>query len=228
MAEKGQRQGWEGFVLNNLRLYAEGANQMQNGEAKTNINSLFFASFLAGGFPHIISCILHNNRAWHATQFCFTSVESGGSKSGVPEQARKQARTSTESIHPPHTPRCHWMKWGKGSSYWEGRMTTCVSHFKNYHQERKFSGKRDMGPTHPYISTSLDNHLPEYFIRRLFSQNQVKASLKYCVRPRPESRNSTQLKSINKHSLNVHSVPSTMSRYLRPKDRGDLVWFPLL
>lgn len=54
---------------------------MQNGEAKTNINCLFFASFLAGGFPCIISCVLHNNRAWHATQFCLTSVESGGSKS---------------------------------------------------------------------------------------------------------------------------------------------------
>lgn len=40
-----------------------------------------------------------------------------------------------------------------------------------------------------YISKSLDNHLPEYFIRRLFSQNQVKASLKYCVRPRPKGRN---------------------------------------
>ena len=71
--------------------------------------------------------------------------------------------------------------------------------------------------------TSLDNHLPEYFIRRLFSQNQVKASLKYCVRPRPERRNSMQLKSINKHSLKVHSVPSTTPRFWRPKDRGDLV-----
>ena len=80
-----------------------------------------------------------------------------------------------------------------------------------------------MGLAYPYISTTLDNHLPEYFIRRLFSQNQVKASLKYCVRPRPERRNSTKLKSINKHSLNVHSVPSTTPRFWRPKDRGDLV-----
>ena len=81
----------------------------------------------------------------------------------------------------------------------------------------------DVGLAHPYVSTSLGNHLPEYFIRRLFHQNQVKASLKYCVRPRPERRNSTQLKSINKHSPNVHSVPSTMPRFWRPKDRGDLV-----
>lgn len=71
---------------------------MQNGEAKTNINSLFFASFLAGGFPHIISCILHNNRAWHATQFCFTSVESGGSKSGG-SRAGKEASQDLNRIH---------------------------------------------------------------------------------------------------------------------------------
>lgn len=71
-----------------------------------------------------------------------------------------------------------------------------------------------------YISKSLDNHLPEYFIRRLFSQNQVKASLKYCVRPRPKRRNSMQLKSaFNKPSLNVYSVPGKMpgSRGLQTK-----------
>lgn len=46
-----------------------------------------------------------------------------------------------------------------------------------------------------YKSTSLDVNLPEYFIRGLLSQNQVKASLKYCVRPRPKRRNIIQLKS---------------------------------
>ena len=106
---------------------------MQNGEAKTNINCLFFASSLARGFPHIISCILHNNRAWHATQFCLTSVESGGSKSGG-SRAGKEGSQDLNRIHSSSTHSTLSLdEGGKGSSYWEGKMTTCVSHFINYH-----------------------------------------------------------------------------------------------
>lgn len=74
-----------------------------------------------------------------------------------------------------------------------------------------------------YTSKLLDNHLPEYFIRRLFSQNQVKASLKYCVRPRPKRRNIIQLKS-TQQTLSEHPLRARHNaRFWRPKDKEDLV-----
>lgn len=68
-----------------------------------------------------------------------------------------------------------------------------------------------------YITKSLDNHSPEYFIRRLLSQNQVKASLKYCVRPRPKRRNIIPLKSTQ------HTLPAYLSTCVATRlDSGGL------
>lgn len=74
-----------------------------------------------------------------------------------------------------------------------------------------------------YISKSLDDYLPEYFIRRLFSQNQVKASLKYRVRPGPKRRNITPWRS---EQQTLSECPLCARHHVGcrgPKDNKDLI-----
>lgn len=157
--------------------------------------------------------------AWHATPFCFTSVESGVQSGG--SRAGKEASQDLNRIHfLPPTPRCHWSEVGKGSSYWEGEATTCVSHFKNYHLGKKVQWEVGHG-TYTSLHKHLNNHLPEYILSKAVL-NQVKSLAEILtIQAQSLSKKRHIIKSINKHSLNVHSVPSTTPRFLRPKeDRG--------